>query len=451
MSADRPPGPRGRPVLGCLPDFGADPLGTLLAGWLEFGDVVRFRGPVPKADMYLVVHPEHVDHVLSLEHLQYPHTASFDARCGAAAGHGIITAEGEEWAEQRAALEPVLGPERVRALTPTVAVAAAAALDDALAGLDQDAVVDLYALMGGVSVQMLGTCLFGAGWHEHGETLSRSLEVFVAHVGHKLSSPVNVPERVPNRRNRRFLAAKAEYDRAVAAIVADRRRQGPGDRDADVLGAFLEAQEKLGREGDDRWLRDQLTNHLAAGHATVRATLAWSCHLLGLHPEVQADVRAEARAVLVSEVPTVEELNGLERTRMVLWESMRLYPPLSVQPRSPISDDTIDDCRIPGGASLFISSYLTHRHPEVWDEPEAFRPERFADGPAAFPPGAYWPFSHGPRRCIGDGLAMVEMTAALGLLLRRRRIVLHPRMPVQPELGIGLVPGGGVPARLEPL
>jgi cytochrome P450 len=156
--------------------------------------------------------------------------------------------------------------------------------------------------------------------------------------------------------------------------------------------------------------------------------------------------------VLVSEVPTADELEGLVLTRMVLQESMRLYPPLSLQPRSPAHDDVLGGHRIPAGSTLFISSYLTHRHPDHWNEPEAFRPERFGvGGTEGSAPGSYWPFSHGPRRCLGEGLAMVEMPLALGLLLRRYRIVLRPRLPVRPQLGIALEPVGGVPARLVPV
>jgi cytochrome P450 len=447
MIQDLPPGPRGHPVLGCLPAFGADPLGTLLAGWEQFGDVVRFRGPVRRADLYLAVRPEHLDRVLSEHHLDYPHTKSFDARFGACGGHGIITAEGDRWLRERAALGPVLAPDQVAALVPTVAEAAVSGLGE-LVPAAGSAAVDLQDLMARLSLRMLGTCLFGSGWQEHGGVLTRGVEAFIAHVSHKLSSPVNVPERVPNARNRRFLAARAEYDRAVAAIVTEHRERG-SHPDADVLDGFLAAQTGLGEEGNDRWLRDQLTNHFAAGHSTVQSALSWTCHLLGVHPHVQEEVRDEARSVLVSEVPTREELEGLVLTRRVLQESMRLYPPLSLQPRSPLRDDLLDGWRIPGGAPLFISSYLTHRHPDYWEEPEAFRPERFGSGGSeGSAPGSYWPFSHGPRRCLGEGLAMVEMPLALGLLLRRHRIVLRPRLPVQPKLGIALEPLGGIPARL---
>lgn len=447
MTATEPPGPRGRRVLGCLPDFGADPLGTLLAGWKQHGDVVRFRGPVRPADMYLVAHPEHLDRVLRTEHLSYPHTASFDARFGASGGFGIVTAEGQRWQEERTALEPVLAPDRVAALVPAVATEALAELDLAVpAGAALR--VDLQQVMARLSLRMLGTVLFGAGWREHGAALTRGVQTFIGHVSHKLALPFNVPERIPTRRNRRFLAARAEYDDAIRAVVALRMEQGPVDA-VDVIGSFAEAQGRLGR--DDTWLRDQLTNHWAAGHATVQAVAAWTGHLLGRNPDVQQAVREEASAVLTSDVPTAAELDRLELTVRVLKESMRLYPPLSLQPRSPVEDDEFDGHRIPAGAPLFISSYLTHRHPEFWPEAEAFAPQRFAPGgSASSAPGAYWPFSHGPRSCIGEALAMVELPLALGLLLRRHRIELEPRLPVRTDLGIALEPVGGIPVRLVP-
>lgn len=446
VPADLPPGPRGHPVLGCLPEFGADPLGMLLASWEQYGDVLRLRGPVPKADLYLVAAPVHLDRVLSQRHLDYPHTPSFDARFGASGGNGIITVEGEQWVAQRAALEPVLGPERVAALVPTVARVAVEALRELLPAADTP--VDLQQLVRGVSIRMLGTCLFADGWETHRDALTTGLETFVDHVGRKLSMPVNVPERLPTARNRRFLAARAHYDRAVAAIVARHDRAAAG---ADVLGGFVSAQASLGEQDDDRWVRNQLTNHFMAGHATVSAALAWTCHLLGTHPDVQQQVRDEARATLLSEVPTAAEVAGLHVTRAVLHEVLRLYPPLSVQPRAARVEDVLDGNRIPAGASVLVSSYLTHRHPEHWPEPEVFRPGRFADGVEGFRPGVYWPFSHGPRRCIGEDLAMVEMAVTLGLLLRDHRIVLRPRLPVQPHFGIGLEPAGGVPARLLPV
>ncbi len=145
---------------------------------------------------------------------------------------------------------------------------------------------------------------------------------------------------------------------------------------------------------------------LFAGHETTAVALTWTWYLLARHPEVAARLRRDVAAVLAGRVPTVADLPHLPYSRMVLEAAMRLYPPAWMIARA---EDVIGGYPISAGTTVFLSPYLTHRHPDVWAEPERFDPDRFgAERAAARPPGAYFPFAVGPRACLGAPLAMME-------------------------------------------
>jgi cytochrome P450 len=179
-------------------------------------------------------------------------------------------------------------------------------------------------------------------------------------------------------------------------------------------------------------------------------TLAWCWSLLSRHPEVAARLNAELDTVLEGRTPTVEDLPKLAYVRRVIEETLRLYPPAWVIPRQSHGPDEIGGFAIAGRAAIFISPYVTHRHPEFWENPEGFDPDRFLpERSAGRPRYAYFPFGGGMRMCIGREFALVEAQLVLATLARRFRPELVPgHLPV-PDPILTLRPKGPVPMTLR--
>ena len=201
----------------------------------------------------------------------------------------------------------------------------------------------------------------------------------------------------------------------------------------------------------DKQLRDEILTIFLAGHETTANALTWTWYLLARHPEAEARLHDELDRVLGGRPPCFADLAELKWTRMVLEEAMRLYPPAHTISRTALGEDRIGGVRVPRGASITISIYVTHRSPNIWPEPERFDPERFA--PAAVAGRhrfAYLPFGGGPRICIGSSFAMAEAQVIIAAIAQRYRLRLAPGHVVEPIGLVTLRAKSGVWVTLEP-
>jgi cytochrome P450 len=197
-------------------------------------------------------------------------------------------------------------------------------------------------------------------------------------------------------------------------------------------------------------VRDQVVTIFMAGHETTSQALSWTWYLLSQHPDAEAKLHDELTTVLEGRIPRYEDIANLRYTRMVIEESMRLYPPAHTFGRQPIAADEVLGHRIPAGAEVLIMPWLLHRKPSLWENPGRFEPERFSpERTAARPRFAYIPFGAGPRICIGAAFAMAEATLILATIAQRYRLRLKPGFPVEPQGLITLRPRYGLQMRLE--
>ncbi len=247
---------------------------------------------------------------------------------------------------------------------------------------------------------------------------------------------------MPTPRNLIFKRAGARLDAVVMGFIAGRRKSG--ERHDDLLDLLMYARDPESGEGmDDRQLRDEVMTLMLAGHETTANALSWAFWLLGQHPEVEAKVRAEL-APLEGRPPQVQDVPRLKYTQWVVKEALRLYPPVWSLGRRVVEEEVVKGHRFPKDALVFLSPFVLHRLPEHWRDPEAFQPERWADEGAHRPRCAYLPFSQGPRKCIGDGFALMEAQLILATVLQRVHLELVPGQQVTPEPLITLRPKGGV-------
>ena len=313
----------------------------------------------------------------------------------------------------------------------------------ARAGADgrPDAPFDVVPEFSRLTLRILGLCLFERDLTDEADAVGGALQVVLHHTIEKLAALLPLPGVIPTPKNLRFRAALRALDGVVLSLIAERRRDGV-DR-GDLLSMLLAARDEETGEGlSDVQLRDEVMTLLLAGHETTAMALSWTFYLLSLHPGARRALEREVDAA----PPGMEQLPQLRYTRMVLDESLRLYPPAWVITRSADGDDEIGGFAIPAGSRVLLSPYVTQHDPALWDDPEGFDPERFASSEAhdARPRYAYYPFGGGPHLCIGAGFAIMEATIVLATVARRLHLDLEPGRAVAIEPLVTLRPKPGI-------
>jgi cytochrome P450 len=309
--------------------------------------------------------------------------------------------------------------------------------------------IDIAAAMVGLSIDIVGQTLFGGDLTvTDTRAFHQTLISAIAFVTRRAQSPVRLPITWPLPAHRQFRRHMQALDTIVLNII-DKRRRRTADTD-DLLALLLEARDAdTGEQMSDRQLRDEIMTLFLAGHDTAAQTLSWVWYLLEQHPAVYRRLVAEVRAVVGNRTPTAEDVQQLTYTWMVLQEVMRMYPPAWLISRSPLAPDTIGDYTVPAGAVLLLSLYGLHRNPRVWADPGSFNPDRFAPDQASMRhPFAYMPFGAGPRICIGNRFAMLEMIITLTMIIQRYDVALVADHPIEPEPLTVLRPKHGVKVTL---
>lgn len=431
----RAPGPRGLDVLRRVAALRRDPLRALLAARADLGDVVRF--PLLHRSFFLVAHPEGVDHVLHANAANYRKCTRTYRKIRELMGDGLVTSEGTGWRRQRDLVQPAFRHQQIDRFAAVVA-RNTAELVDRWSRLPDHQPTPLEREIRHLTLRTVGHTLLGQEVGTHPGSTGAAIVTALAYSGRRAEALLD-PWRLPTPARRAFIRARSLLDVLVARLI-DERASRPAE--PDLLSMLLDARDPETGEGLCRAeIRDQVLTILLAGHETTATALVWTCFLLSEHPAVQERLAAEAAAVLAGRPAEFSDLVRLRYTRMVLEESMRLFPPIWMVERRCTEADEIGGFHIPAGSIVALSQYVTHRHPDVWEEPERFRPERFRPERArGRPRGGYFPFGGGPRGCIGAGFAMMEAQLILAMLCERFRLEPVSGQRVQTRGGITLRP-----------
>jgi len=437
-----PPGPGGLSRLSNLAAFRRDVLGLLPSLAAKYGDVVRV--PLGPRDFYFLFHPEPIRHVLQDNARHYTkQTPGFDVM-RELMGNGLLTSEGDFWLRQRRLAQPAFHKQRIASFGRLMVDAARELADAWTPHLGSGQPVDVAGGMMRLTLRIAGEALFSADVTRDADGIREALDVVQHYANHRITHPFHPPRWVPTPLNRRATRAAELLDGVVFNIIERRRREG-GSRE-DLLSLLMEARDAdTGERMNDRQLRDEVMTLLLAGHETTATALDWTWTLLSRHPEARRALEAELAEVLGGREPTVEDVPRLACTRRVLDESMRLYPPAWLFSREAAEEDAVGGYRLPKGSVVLVSPWVTHRHPRLWEHPEQFDPGRFLPERAgALPRFGYFPFGGGPRQCIGNGFALLELTLVLATLAQRLRLELLPGRLPAPEPTITLRPRGGL-------
>jgi cytochrome P450 len=260
---------------------------------------------------------------------------------------------------------------------------------------------------------------------------------------------LGIAERFQRARARRFAEARFVLRQAVDYVIDQRRRNPSGN--ADLLSMLMDARDdETGERMTDEQLRVEVTTFLLAGQETTSLALTWTWYLLSQHPAARQRLEQEIDTVLAGRPPEYSDLTQLPYTRMVVDESMRLYPPAWGFSRQALADDTLGGFRLPREWLAFVIPYVLHRHPSYWEDPDSFDPGRFSpERSADRPKFVYLPFGAGPRQCIGNQFALIEAQLSVATLAQRYRLQLVPGHRVEAWPLITLRPRYGMPMTIE--
>jgi cytochrome P450 len=423
-----------------------DPLGSTTELVRRYGDIVRLR--VGTMQSYLLTSPELIEEVLRHQHRCFRKDSGTRLLSGFL-GQGLLTNEGETWRRQRRLAQPAFQLERIQKYGEVMVAFTDTLLADWKAGQTRDIHTDMMRL----TLRIAARTLFGAGVEtEEEETVGQALEAVMKYyagpVGQSLAF-FPFLAKLPTPSNRRYQRALAQIDRVVYATISKGR--AAGGEGSDLLSRLLAATDEDGSRMSDQQLRDEVVTLLLAGHETTALALSFTFYLLAKNPTAADRLAAELQEVLEGRLPTSADVPRLHYTEWVLKEAMRLYPPAPA-----IGREAIEDCEIGGypvrkGTQIGLLQWIVHRDPRWFDDPEAFKPERWANDLARrLPRCAYFPFGDGPRICIGSQFAMIEGILLLATIAQRFRLSLAPGFDLELMPSITLRPKHGLKMSLAP-
>lgn len=410
----------------------SDTTETLASLKREYGDVVQvyFDGPA-----YVISNPEHVQHVLEANQGNYRKAAVYEEELGEIFGDGLLTAEPDVWKRQQAVIRPMFMPSMVRTFSGLVAKETHAMLDRWRRHADRGEPIDLLSETERVTLLIIGKAMFSTDMEDEAERMQRALHVFrdefkrqTAGVGPTL------PRWVPIPHNRRVEWALDYLDGLVYDLIEKRR--GREDEFDDLLSMLMRARPD-GEPMADEQVRDEIVTFLLAGHETTATALAWTWYLLAHNPDAHRRLHDAATSApwLDGDTPDASRFDEEPFVKQCVQEGMRIYPPVPAFSREAIDDDRLGPYHVPAGTEVIMSQFLVHRDPDYWDDPLAYRPDRF-DGERDGPRYDYFPFGGGARMCIGREFSLMEAQIIMGLAAREFRLELEaPRYDHYDQIG----------------
>jgi cytochrome P450 len=431
VGAKQAPGPRPQWIVGNL-------LQQRKVGFVRFyeslveqyGDLVRFRfGPLV---VHLISRPEDIDHVLLRHKDKYEKGIGVE-RLKLIMGNGLFLSEGDFWKSQRKLMQPPFTPRGVQAFADSISGSVARLTDRLEKAQKENAPVDVQMQMMQLALDVISQSMFGVYLDAEVNEMARSFSFILDYVSESASALIDIPLFIPTPKNNRFKRARADVMSYVRKLINERKKRH-GEQD-DLLTRLLNAtDEQNGKGMSEDQLLDEVITLFFAGHETTAQALTWLWYLLSQNPGPRAKLEAELDSVLGGRAPTLDDLHHLPYTRAVVDESMRVFPPIWTFVRQSLVEDEIRGYRIDKGSMMMIAPYITHRMPEFFPDPQVFRPERFLPGAEPkIPPHAYLPFGGGPRICIGNNFALLEMVMTVAAVAQKFHLTPTTNEPVLPE------------------
>jgi cytochrome P450 len=363
-------------------------------------------------------------------------------------GDGLITSEGDEWKTQRQQIQPLFSHENLMTFASVMEDECQKMIKRWESKLCDQLELDISEEFLFVSMNIASRAFFSMEIYETAPQIKELLDIFMDYAADGVRYPAFV-SKLPTAKNRKVAAVKESVDQLLYALINKRRflhEKGESQTNDMVDALILARDAETNATLTDKNIRDQLITFLIVGHETTANLLTWTLYLLTQNPFAANQIREEVAKLPTQFTITPKASLNLQYTMRVYQESLRLYPPAWIQTRKSIKECTIGDVNIPTGSRIIVSSYLTHRHPDFWRDPETFNPDRFLEEKTL--KGAYFPFGIGPRSCIGQYFAQMVYQTFIPQLLKRYSFELAQN-EIQLDSRVTLRPMGGLWLRIS--
>lgn len=401
---------------------------------------------------FVINDPDGVKRVLLENRSNYVKADILRPVLGPALGVGLVTSDGETWRGLRKLISPVFDYRSVESYAP-IMIDAIGGLLKQWAALPPDASVDIHRAMAELTLEIISRAMFDSDSRDIVNVIERSSSEYQRRMTFSFWGVVPGVNRVWSY-HRKILGRRIvrALDDAIYRLIAARTENPNKTRSRDLLARLIAARDsETGASLTSRQVRDQVVTIMMAGHETTASSLGWTWYLLSQHPKEEARLHQELQNVLRGRAPTFDDVPRLTYARMIVQESLRLYPPVhTLSWRQAVADDEVCGRSIPKGSIVWVVPWVLHRNPTLWENPERFDPTRFSEarssGRSRF---AYLPFSTGPRVCIGATLAMTEAVLILAAISQTYRLRLVKAQPVEPQGLVTLRPRHGLQMSLQ--
>jgi len=413
----------------------------------KYGEI--FSLSLPLTRLVIAAKPEYAKYVLVDNNKNYHKSLAYDM-LKLLLGNGLLTSEGEFWKKQRRLAQPAFHKQKLADLTAMMVRRAQHEVDSMKAKAESGEYFDVAPQMTNLTLEIISEAIFSNGVDDKDDLISKQITLLNQYATDKLNAPIRFPALFPTPANVKERKAIKILDKIIFDIIDKRRKEGISK--SDLLSMLLDARdEETGEAMDNRQLRDEVMTIFIAGNETTANAMAWTLYLLSQNPEAEAKMIKEIDEKLDAGVElNFQNVLGFQYVRQVIDESMRLFPPAWIVGRRNQEEDEIGGYRIKKGTNVLMPIMYFHRSEKYWDEPLKFKPERFApELKNNIDRYVYFPFGGGPRLCIGNNFAIMEMQIILILMYRKYKFRLQDGFKVEPEPLITLRPKYGMVMKIE--
>jgi len=446
---NRPPRPKGKPILGNLFDLGSpNRLEWIHQITKKHGDVVNFN--LLSLEAYFINHPDLVRHVLVTNRENYSKASLAFTMIKEVMGNSIFISNGDTWLSQRRLMQPGFHKTRIGQLGQIMVDTTQEMLETWEKYAETGTAFDAAEEMVKLTLRILTKSLFSTALTE--EEIQKIATVFfpiLEETNQRISYPIPILYKLPTKKNKAYIRNIADLDAIINRIIKERRSQEKPA--SDLLQMLMEAKdEETGKSLSDEELRNEIITILIAGHETTANALAWVWVFLSKHPLIRQQVQKELTDTLNGRLPKAADFSDLSYLTMVFKETLRLYPPIPLLARMTEKEDTLGGFFIPAGTEVYLSPHHLHRLPAFWDNPEGFDPTRFTrEKERTRHSMAYLPFGGGPRMCLGLNFALLEAVLIIATVSQRFELDLISESKIEPFVSLTTRPKNGVWVRLK--
>ena len=416
--------------------------------WRTHGDIFQIRlGP---RKLVFAINPEAVRYINITNRHNYGKGPSYDTVRRYLVGDGLVASTGELWRRQRKLMSPFFTPRAVQSYAEIMLSDGVRLLDRWQGHARTGQTVEIGEEMTLVTASIILKAMFSTETDEAIIDMKEAVETMIDFTN-ALQEGIRPPVWFPTSLNRKYLRSRDKVHTYINEVIARRHALPETQWPDDLLTRLMQSHdEETGETMAESLLRDESITTFFAGHETTARTMSAAWYALAANPAVAARLHQELDSVLGDRYPTVEDLHRLPYTLQVIKEVMRLYPPAPFYARDALADDRLNGYQVPAKATIMLSPYYTHRHPEFWEDPLQFDPDRWTpEREAARHPYAFHPFATGQRICIGNNFSLLEAHILLALLAKRFAPRLMPGYSPRWVMKGVLGTSNGLPMQIE--